>query len=247
MSYINDALRKAQTDKKSPYAAYAPIVSASSTKRSQPKRWFAVVGAAFFVICVAVMTAMLYRLEANPTPAKATLNIANAPIVAPVTPPVVETIQAENTKEPDVSSQRPEERITVEPENDESKKLYAQAFRMHQEGKLEEAKNLYKKVIKNDPRNIEALNNLGVVYMKKNVHKWAIVRLNDALKVKYDYPDAHYNLACLYAQQNDTEKSLAYLKNAIRYNPEVKKWAENDSDLRVMADLPEFKKLLESK
>ena len=40
---------------------------------------------------------------------------------------------------------------------------------------------------------------------------------------------------------------LLYLKNAIRFNPEVRKWAENDSDLKVLADLPEFKKLLEKK
>jgi hypothetical protein len=63
--------------------------------------------------------------------------------------------------------------------------------------------------------------------------------------VKYDYPDAHYNLACLYAQKNDAVQSLLYLKNAIRYNPEVRHWAENDGDLQTMADLPEFKKLLE--
>jgi len=32
MSYINDALRKAQQDKKSPYAAYEPLLSPSGKK-----------------------------------------------------------------------------------------------------------------------------------------------------------------------------------------------------------------------
>jgi len=48
--------------------------------------------------------------------------------------------------------------------------------------------------------------------MKKKVYKWAIIRLNDALRIKYDYPDAHYNLACIYAQNNDLSRSISYLK-----------------------------------
>ena len=89
------------------------------------------------------------------------------------------------------------------------------------------------------------MNNLGVIYMNKKSYKWAIIRLNDAIKVKHNYPDAHYNLACLYAQKNDANRSLSYLKDAIRLNPQVKNWAVNDSDLKVLTDLPEFKKLLE--
>jgi hypothetical protein len=49
----------------------------------------------------------------------------------------------------------------------------------------------------------------------------------------------------VYAKKNDVSRSLLYLKNAIRYNPEVRHWAENDGDLKALADLPEFKKLLE--
>lgn len=240
MSYINDALRKAQKDNKSPYAAYEPIVSASGRKINEPRKWLPMAGIFIFLVCAAVITVLLYRPEKK-MPVTAPL------IVAPLALPAVAKIPAENKNESVLKTKKAEENNIVKPKNADSKMLYAQAFQKHQEGKLEEAKKLYKKVIKNDPRNVEALNNLGVVYMKKKVHKWAIIRLNDALKVKHDYPDAHYNLACIYAQQNDTGKSLAYLKNAIRFNPEVRKWAGNDNDLKVLADLPEFKKLLESK
>ena len=81
--------------------------------------------------------------------------------------------------------------------------------------------------------------------MSQKKYKRAIIRFKDAIKIKHNYPDAHYNLACLYAQKNDAARSLLYLKNAIRYNPEVIKWAKDDSDLQVLADLPAFKKLLE--
>ena len=89
------------------------------------------------------------------------------------------------------------------------------------------------------------MNNLGVIHMKNKDYKKAIMRFNDAIAIKHDYTDAHYNLACLYAQKNDVSQSLFNLKNAIRFNPEAGNWAKNDTDLRILTNLPEFKKLLE--
>ena len=248
MSYINDALRKAQKDKKSPYAAYEPIVSASGRKINDPRKWLHIARILIFLVCTAGIIALLHRPEEKKTSVNAHLAASNAQIVAPLAQPlVIEKITVENKNESVSKTTKADKRNIIKKEITDSKKLYAQALQKHQEGKLKEAKSLYKKVIKIDPRNVEALNNLGVVYMKKKVYKWAIIRLNDALKVKYDYPDAHYNLACIYAQNNDLSRSLSYLKNAIEFNPEVRKWAQNDNDLKVLADLPEFKKLLEKK
>jgi len=129
----------------------------------------------------------------------------------------------------------------------DSESLYAQALQKQREGRLEEAKELYKEVIKKEPRHIQALNNLGVVYLKMKRYKWAIIRFNDALDIKHNYVDAHYNLACLYAQKNDTKQSLFYLKNAIDNNPEARLWAAEDGDLKNLADLPEFNKILQAR
>jgi Flp pilus assembly protein TadD len=57
--------------------------------------------------------------------------------------------------------------VKVKPEITDSKIFYAQALQRQREGKLEEAKSLYKKVVKIDRRNIQALNNLGVIYMSQ--------------------------------------------------------------------------------
>jgi len=92
---------------------------------------------------------------------------------------------------------------------------------------------------------MQALNNLGVIYMSQKRYKWAIMRFNNALDIKHDYVDAHYNLACLYAQKNDIHQSMFYLKNAIKFNPEAGQWAKDDGDLKALANLPEFKKLME--
>ncbi len=242
MSYINDALQKAQKDKKLPYAAYETIVSVSGKKTKQSRKWKHIAGILIFVFCAVVLFNLLHHPEDKKIPAK-TLTVLNEQIAIPLNKSVSEELPAENKEEPSLSTRNVEPESKVAPDTADVKKIYTQAIQKHQEGNLDEAKKLYKEVVKIDPRNIEALNNLGVVYMNKKVYKWAIIRLNDALEIKHDYPDAHYNLACIYAQNNDLNRSLSYLKNAIKYNPQARQWASEDKDLKVLADLPEFKKM----
>ena len=92
-------------------------------------------------------------------------------------------------------------KVRTQQEIAESKALFAQALESQREGKLEEAKKLYRKVVQIDQYNIQAFNNLGVIYMGEKNYKRAIMRFNNALDIKHDYVDAHYNLACLYAQR----------------------------------------------
>jgi tetratricopeptide (TPR) repeat protein len=263
MSYINDALRKAQKDKESGYAAYGNIVSASGKKPDRSKKWLSLTGILIVFFWAAGIIFLMYwtadtRIPAriisvSPLTAKVLAQKTSAPPEVPtvvnavsIKPQVVKETTADKKNKTGLnretaSSSTPK----IKPEIAEAKALFAQALERQREGKLKEAKKLYRKVIKIDQNNVQAYNNLGVIYMGEKKYKRAIKRFNDAINVKHDYPDAHYNLACLYAQKNDAARSLSYLKNAIRYNPEVRHWAENDGDLKTMADLPEFKKILE--
>jgi tetratricopeptide (TPR) repeat protein len=247
MSYINDALIKAQKEKKSSYAVYEPILSDSGKKVNGPRKKLFLTGI-FFILMAGIVVLLNWSGEKRAS-ARKPLNVAQVQSIAPAGPQVVEGTAVDNKNKTELKtkivSTKIKTEIKVRPEIADAETLYAQAIKKQQEGHLEEAKSLYKKVIKIDPRNIQALNNLGVIYMKKKSYKWAIIRLNDAIKVKHNYPDAHYNLACLYAQKDDANRSLSYLKDAIRLNPQVKNWAASDSDLKVLTDLPEFKKLLE--
>jgi len=242
MSYINDALRKVQKEKESGYAGYERIVSAPGKESNRQSKWMSVIGLLTVIFFAAGIMVVLYFLEYKNMPAKAPLTTAPLTSVIPANLQIVK-------EDPELKAGFKEKttaaEIKVKPKITDSKILYAQALKKQREGKIEEAKDLYKKVVKIDPHNIQALNNLGVIYMKKKTYKWAIIRLNDALKIKYNYSDAHYNLACIYAQKNDVSQSLFYLKNAIRFNPEARNWAKNDSDLKALANLTEFKKLLE--
>ena len=142
---------------------------------------------------------------------------------------------------------RMKQKASPKPELADSKMLYAQALQKQNEGKLEEAKALYERVIKADPRHVSALNNLGVIFMNRKMYQQAVISYKKALNIRYNYVDAHYNLACLYAQKNDTELSLFYLKNAINFNPEVRQWAARDDDLKNLTELPEFKKIMQAR
>jgi Tfp pilus assembly protein PilF len=258
MSYINDALRKVQKEKESRYVAYGHIVEASGKKLNRPKKWLSIIGISIVFFCVAGIIVQLYWPEDKkiPTtvPLRAPAIVSVVPAESPVavnaisegSPVIKETIAVPKNKA-GLNRETASAEIKVKAEIADSKIIYKKALRRQREGKLEEAKSLYKKVIKIDPRNIEALNNLGVIYMSKKTYKWAIIRFHDALKIKYNYSDAHYNLACLYAQKNEETRSLFHLKKAVGFNPQVRDWAKNDGDLRAMADLPEFKKLLEKK
>jgi tetratricopeptide (TPR) repeat protein len=247
MSYINDALLKAQKEKKSSYAAYETILSASGKNINRPRKRLFLTGILIFLFWMAGMIVLLYWHGEKKMPAAAHLRVSSVQSVIPAKPQIVKKTITDNKNETGLNKKTILAKVKAGQEFADSRILYEQAVKNQQEGHLEEAKRLYRKVIKIDPRNIQALNNLGVIYMNKKSYKWAIIRLNDAIKVKYNYPDAHYNLACLYAQKNDAARSLSYLRNAIGFNPDVRKWAKDDGDLKVWADLPEFKKLLEKK
>jgi tetratricopeptide (TPR) repeat protein len=243
MSYINDALRKAQKDKQSRYAAYGNIVSASGKKLDRPRKWFSIMGIS--IVFLAGIIVLLYWPNDKKIPVTAPVQKSAVMNVVSTKPQIVKGTIAERKNKAALKKEKASPEIKVKPGNTDSKIIYEQALQRQHEGKLKEAKKLYKKVVKINPRDVQALNNLGVIYMSQKTYKWAIIRFNDAIKIKHNYPDAHYNLACVYAKKNDVSRSLLYLKNAIRYNPEVRHWAENDGDLKALADLPEFKKLLE--
>jgi tetratricopeptide (TPR) repeat protein len=242
MSYINKALRKLQEEKKIRYMAYDHIVSAPGKKSEPSRKWLSIIGILIVFFFAAGMIVFLYKLEDKTVSATHRIN---APIVASaLIPPVAEHVPNKNTRvEP--KPQKTAAKLRTKQEIAQSKIFFVKALQKQREGKLEEAKNLYRKVVEIDQHNAEAFNNLGVIYMGEKNYKRAIMRFNNALDIKHNYVDAHYNLACLYAQKNDAPQSLFYLKNAIEFNPEARQWAKNDGDLKTVTNLPAFKKLME--
>ncbi len=259
MSYINDALHKIQKEKESSYALYGEIVSSAGKKPEAGHKRALAVGLITIFFIAAGLAAWRYWPHDPETPEVVKLvqgpGVAVAEVAAPL-PAKVKKTPATNkdlvVKEKASKSNalilenKLKQNASPQQAAGEGEILFAQALQKQRDGRLAEAKELYKTIIRKEPRNFQALNNLGVVYLKLKTYKWAIIRFKDAIDVKHDYVDAHYNLACLYAQKNDTQQSLFYLKNAVNFNPEVRQWAAQDDDLKNLANLPEFNKIVQA-
>ena len=121
---------------------------------------------------------------------------------------------------------------------------YNRAKRFHNRGRLEEAKRLYEETLRLDPGYVDALNNLGVIYLRKRDYFAAQRSLEKAVRLSPRYAEPFYNLACLNAVKGEIKQALAHLTKAVSLDPMVKDWARKDTDLESLRHLPEFKDLI---
>ncbi len=73
--------------------------------------------------------------------------------------------------------------------------LLLEAFKHHQENKLDAAASGYARVLAIDPLHPDALNLLGVLYSKEKDYPLAIAHLSAAIAAKVGFVDAWLNLA----------------------------------------------------
>jgi len=223
MSYINSALKKVQKEKDGRYAFRGDVVMTRGAQKSPAGKWrvslFAV-GIVVTLVSLSVLVWLSYPVatrEAN----KRSPNIT--PVTTVASPPA----------------------FTVEAFPDKADRLYQEALVAQRGKRWEEAESFYRQVLARDARHLQALNNLGVLYMRKNRSDEAIELFVKAVAAKGDYVDPYYNLACLYSQLGNMEASLHYLQKAVKIDSNVREWAKKDMDFKKMHSLPAFKKITE--
>jgi len=225
MSYINEALKKAQADRNSLYARYHGIISADFTPGDRGRKRL-VLGLTFTMVILVASTAFslitYYRGDAPLTAIPA----ADAPA----------THRSKVESRQDVTAATPRPSVVAEA-------FYQAALRHQQANKPVEAEILYKKLLELEPEHYNAMNNLGVIYMSQKMNHEAIEVFNHIIALKGDFADPYYNLACLYAQTGNTPRSLWSLKVAVSMNKEFKDWAKEDKDLEKIRHTPEFKRI----
>ena len=69
-----------------------------------------------------------------------------------------------------------------------------QAITAHKEGKFKEAEHLYREILKTEPSNIDANNNLGVLLYNLSRSDESEVLFKKVIKLKPNYAEAYYNL-----------------------------------------------------
>jgi Flp pilus assembly protein TadD len=271
MSYINDALKKAQQEKDGRYRRYDGIISGLPGPRSRRRRTW-LVAAVSMMLVLAALSAWLTVTGRPERPVVAT-QIRHDKIITAGHPQVQtagresEVVPAVRTaavdaltpakeaaqtgpKKPAARFAGKEAAASVRPSVPkpfpDPGMLYGEALAAQQNKKTEVAERLYRRILTLDTQHIKAMNNLGVLLMGQGRQEQAVTLFHKAIAMKKDYVDPHYNLACLYAQRNDAAKSMAYLKSAIAIDRSAIDWAKTDADLSNINNLDDYKKLMET-
>jgi tetratricopeptide (TPR) repeat protein len=239
MSYINDALKRAQQDKDNLYSHYGGIISQLPGHPARSRIKWAVAAVSAMLALAAVLIWMTVNSGVVlPFAGKKELPLQGGAGAEPAQKPAV----AQTTPgEPSRAAESPAE--TARPPFPDAPALYQEALAAQRNKKMAVAEWLYRRVLAIDARHVEAMNNLGVLYLAQGKQDQALDMFNQAISLKADYADPYYNLSCLFAQQKDTDRSLQYLKSAIAVNGDVLHWAKDDRDLKDITASEAFKKL----
>jgi tetratricopeptide (TPR) repeat protein len=243
MSYINDALKKAQQDKDNRYSHYGGIIPQLPGRPARSwNKWAVAVFSAGLALAAVLIWVIVNYSFVLPFAGKKEPHLQAGAGAGPAQKPaVVQTAPGE----PPRAAELPAE--TARPPLPDAKALYREALAAQRDGKTAVAEWLYRRVLAIDARHVEAMNNLGVLYLAQGKQDQAFEMFNQAISLKADYADPYYNLSCLFAQRKDTAKSLEHLKRAVALNGDVIHWAKDDRDLKHITDSESFMKLIEKK
>jgi len=254
MSYINDALKKAQGERDSRYERFNGIIAPSPAPSPRPRRKRFLAGGLAALAVVATAALLLTVYVRNPSPPSGKGSRPSLPAAVSASSAAVQTKAPQAVAPAAGSSASPAaaphavQAATPQAEDKlspEAEAGYQAAVLAQRKRDLDKAETLYRKVLALAPGHVQSLNNLGVLYMGQKKRDRAISMFSRAIVLRKDYVDPYYNMACLHAQNNEIDESLWYLKAAVAINAGVKKWAESDADMRNVTKSPAFKKIME--
>ena len=110
-------------------------------------------------------------------------------------------------------------RITKEKEISIKNQLLSNAFQYHSKGKIKEASDLYKNLIKSGYYDPRVITNLGTIYQQVNDIENAIRLYKESIKRFPNSPEAYSNLARILVKKNNHEEAKIYLNKSIKLNP----------------------------
>ncbi len=237
MSFIHEALKKAQKEKDARYRKYDGIVSTPGYK----PRLFS--GKALWLISFLVISLAF----------AAYLWLPSKRIQPRIREPAMPEATQQSPPHPNPLPRGGEGRVRgasqklsgKHPEGvTDAATLYEKARLFQKSGRLQEAKRLYEETLSLDPDYLDALNNLGVIHIHDKNYSAARAFFAKAIRLKSDYVDAYYNLACLHALKGELTQSLSHLKKAVSLDQSVKDWARRDTDLQNLRRVPEFEEII---
>ena len=98
------------------------------------------------------------------------------------------------------------------------------AITAQNDGKYEKAEKLYQQVLQIQPTNLDANNNIAVLFHQQDKLKKAENFYHRALRIQPKHADANHNLGILKISLNNSKDSLPFLKTAIETNSNVEQF-----------------------
>ena len=99
-------------------------------------------------------------------------------------------------------------------------RLLQEAVALHQSGQLEAAETSYRRVLKHNSREPDALHLLGVVRGQRGDAREGETLIKRAIAVRDDFPAAHMNLALiLWRNLGNLLEAEHHVRRALRYQP----------------------------
>ena len=93
------------------------------------------------------------------------------------------------------------------------------AVRLHQAGKSDKARSIYQKLLRKNPRDVDALHFYGVLNFQQGKTEKAVELIKRAIENKPDYPDAYNNLGNIYLETGQLEKARNCFEKTIDLAP----------------------------
>ena len=120
------------------------------------------------------------------------------------------------------------------------KETFALAVQAHKKNNLDGAQDLYKQVLKINPKYFTALNNLGVIYKNLKDYQKSQECFEKAVEINPNFLSAHYNLGTLFDILGEIQKQITAYEEVIRIDPNYVDAYINLAT--VFLELSEFKK-----
>lgn len=114
---------------------------------------------------------------------------------------------------------RKQRRATRDDTADGIRALLAQGLEHHRQGKLHEAEASYRRVLKKQPANADALHLTGLVALQSGRHARAVDRIGKAVRHNGSVPRYHYNLALALIALGRTTEAVAGFRRAVELDP----------------------------
>ena len=110
---------------------------------------------------------------------------------------------------------------------------------------LRHALQVVEKHLELNPDDARALNMGAIALIRLGQGERGLEWVRRALAIDPEDSAVLYNVACAYAQQEETEEAIAILEKAIQNGFGHKEWLENDPDLDSLRGHPRFRSLVE--